>query len=96
MAKEAVEEGFTALKIALFVGNFLSIWKFSELLAQGGAQYVRPDVALAGGLTHCKKIAAIAEAHHCAVGLHQRILGVDVSEIMTARELEVVNKGSIT
>ncbi len=31
---------------------------------------MRPDVALAGGLTHCKKIAAIAEAHHCAVVTH--------------------------
>ena len=27
-------------------------------------------MALAGGLTHCKKIAAIAEAHHCAVVTH--------------------------
>ena len=36
----------------------------------GGPQYVRPDVALAGGLTHCKKIAAIAESYHCAVVTH--------------------------
>ena len=55
------------------VGNgerLCTIWEFSELLAQGGPQYVRPDVALAGGLTHCKKIAAIAEGHHCAVVTH--------------------------
>jgi galactonate dehydratase len=31
---------------------------------------VRPDVALAGGLSHCKKIAAIAESYHCAVVTH--------------------------
>ena len=62
-----------ARRINVPVGNgerLCSIWEFSELLAQGGAQYVRPDVALAGGLTHCKKIAAIAEAHHCAVVTH--------------------------
>ncbi|MCC7265251.1 MAG: galactokinase, partial [Candidatus Latescibacteria bacterium] len=41
-----------------------------ELLERGGPQYVRPDVALAGGLSHCKKIAAIAESYHCAVVSH--------------------------
>lgn len=47
-----------------------TIWEFRELLCYGGAQYVRPDVGLAGGLTHCKKIAAVAESFHCAVVTH--------------------------
>jgi galactonate dehydratase len=47
-----------------------SIWEFRELLVYGGSQYVRPDVGLAGGLTHCKKIAAIAESFHAAVVTH--------------------------
>ncbi len=47
-----------------------TIWEFRELLQHGGPQYVRPDVGLAGGLTHCKKIAAIAESYHCAVITH--------------------------
>jgi galactonate dehydratase len=47
-----------------------TIWEFRELLESGGPQYVRPDVGLAGGLTHCKKIAAIAESYHCAVVTH--------------------------
>lgn len=47
-----------------------SIWEFKELLTAGGAQYVRPDVGLAGGLSHAKKIAALAEAHHAAVVTH--------------------------
>ena len=62
-----------AAKSAAPFGNgerFVSIWEFRELLEQGGPQYVRPDVALAGGLTHCKKIAAIAESYHCAVVTH--------------------------
>ena len=50
--------------------RFVSIWEFRELLEQGGPQYLRPDVALAGGLTHCKKIAAIGESYHCAVVTH--------------------------
>ena len=47
-----------------------SIWEFREMLVHGGSQYVRPDVGLAGGLTHCKKIAAIAESFHSAVVTH--------------------------
>jgi len=47
-----------------------TIWEFKELLAQGGAQYVRPDIGLAGGLSHGRKIAALAEAHHSAVVTH--------------------------
>jgi galactonate dehydratase len=47
-----------------------SVWEFRDLLAAGGPQHVRPDVGLAGGLTGCRKIAAIAEAHHSAVVTH--------------------------
>lgn len=47
-----------------------TIWEFRELLVQGGAQFVRPDVGLAGGITHSKKIAAIAESFHSAVITH--------------------------
>jgi galactonate dehydratase len=47
-----------------------TIWEFRELLVYGGSQYVRPDVGLAGGLTHTRKIAAIAESFHAAVVTH--------------------------
>ena len=62
-----------ARRLPMPVGNgerLTTIWEFRELLERGGPQYVRPDVALAGGLSHCKKIAAIAESYHCAVVLH--------------------------
>lgn len=59
------------LSCALANGERLhTIWEFRELLVAGGAQYVRPDLGLAGGLTHCKKIAAIAESFHAAVVTH--------------------------
>ncbi len=48
----------------------VTIWEFREMLEAGGPQYVRPDVGLAGGITHCKKIAALAEAYHSAVVTH--------------------------
>ena len=47
-----------------------TIWEFRELLVAGGHQYVRPDVGLAGGFTHVKKIAAIAESFHAGVVTH--------------------------
>ncbi len=47
-----------------------SIWEFRELLVAGGSQYVRPDVGLAGGLSHVKKIAGLAESFHAAVVTH--------------------------
>ena len=47
-----------------------SIWEFSELLSHNVPIVVRPDVGLAGGLSGCRKIAAIAEAHHCGVSPH--------------------------
>jgi galactonate dehydratase len=47
-----------------------SIWEFNELLSHNVAILVRPDVGLAGGLSGSRKIAAIAEAHHCGVVPH--------------------------
>ncbi|MGH2461068.1 MAG: mandelate racemase/muconate lactonizing enzyme family protein [Chloroflexota bacterium] len=62
-----------ARQVAIGVANgerMHTIWEFRELLEAGGTQFVRPDVGLAGGLTHCKKIAAIAESYHAAVVTH--------------------------
>ena len=47
-----------------------SIWEFNELLSRNAPILVRPDVGLAGGLSGCRKIAAIAEAHNCGVAPH--------------------------
>jgi galactonate dehydratase len=47
-----------------------SIWEFRELLERGGPQYVRPDLGMGGGITHCKKIAAVAESHSSALVSH--------------------------
>lgn len=47
-----------------------NIWEVRDLLAAGGPQYVRPDLGVAGGLTGCRKIAAIAESYHSALVSH--------------------------
>lgn len=47
-----------------------SVWEFRELLERGGAQYVRADVGLCGGISHAKKIAAVAESFVAHVNWH--------------------------
>ncbi len=61
-----------------------TIFEFSMLLARGAVQYVRPDVCMAGGITHTKKIAALAEAHHVGVVPHNPL-----SPVSTAACLQI-------
>lgn len=61
-----------------------TIWEFRELLTSGGPQYVRPDIGLAGGITHCKKIAAVAESFHSAVVTHNYL-----GPILTAASVQL-------
>jgi galactonate dehydratase len=56
-----------------------SIHEFEMLLKRGAVQYVRPDVCLAGGITHTKKIAAIAEAHYVGVVPHNPLSPVSTA-----------------
>src|SRR5579875_2082935 len=56
-----------------------TIDEFAMLLARGAVQYVRPDVCMAGGLTHCKKIAALAEAYHVGVVPHNPLSPVSTA-----------------
>ncbi len=56
-----------------------TIYEFEALLRRGAVQYVRPDVCLAGGLSHAKKIAALAEAHHVGVVPHNPLSPVSTA-----------------
>lgn len=56
-----------------------TIQEFEMLLARGAVQYVRPDVCLAGGLSHSKKIAALAEAHNVGVVPHNPLSPVSTA-----------------
>jgi galactonate dehydratase len=56
-----------------------TIYEFEMLLKRGAVQYVRPDVCMAGGLTHCKKIAALAEAHQVDVVPHNPLSPVSTA-----------------
>ena len=56
-----------------------TIHEFEMLLRRGAVQYVRPDVCMAGGLSHCKKIAAVAEAHYVGVVPHNPLSPVSTA-----------------
>lgn len=56
-----------------------TIYEFEMLLSRGAVQYVRPDVCMCGGLTHAKKIAALAEAHHVGVVPHNPLSPVSTA-----------------
>ena len=48
----------------------LNICEFREYVEQAGVHHIRPDVGVAGGITHMKKICALAEAHHQGIVPH--------------------------
>lgn len=56
-----------------------TIFEFEELLARNAVQFVRPDVCLAGGISHSKKIAALAEARHVGVVPHNPLSPVSTA-----------------
>lgn len=56
-----------------------TIYEFEMLLSRNAVQYVRPDVCLAGGLSHCKKIAALAEARNVGVVPHNPLSPVSTA-----------------
>jgi galactonate dehydratase len=50
--------------------RWMGKWVFFDAIARGALAVVQPDIAHAGGITECKKIAAIAEAGYAKVALH--------------------------
>ncbi|MBN9252603.1 MAG: D-galactonate dehydratase, partial [Mesorhizobium sp.] len=47
-----------------------SRWDFKSVLEEGVADIIQPDLSHAGGITECRKIAAMAEAYDVAVAPH--------------------------
>ena len=47
-----------------------TIWEFREYCTLSGMSFLKPDIGLAGGFTHVKKIAAVAESFHIKMAPH--------------------------
>jgi len=50
--------------------RWMGKWIFFDALSRGLLAVVQPDICHAGGITECRKIAAIAEAAYAQVALH--------------------------
>ncbi len=53
--------------------------EFEMLLSRNAVDFVRPDVCMVGGLSHAKKIAALAEAHYAKVVPHNPLSPVSTA-----------------
>ena len=47
-----------------------TLWEFREYCTLPGVSFLKPDIGLAGGFTHVKKIAAVAESFHIKMAPH--------------------------
>ena len=48
----------------------IGLYGFRELITRGAVDIVQPDLAWAGGFSECRRIAAVAQAHHRMVAPH--------------------------
>lgn len=68
---EALREIARATTTPIATGErMFSRWEFKNLLEDGYVDIIQPDLSHAGGISECKKIAAMAEAYDVAVAPH--------------------------
>lgn len=68
---ESLREIANHVAIPIATGErMFSRWEFKNLLQQGFADIIQPDVSHAGGITECKKILSMAEAYDVSAALH--------------------------
>lgn len=69
-----------AVNISIATGERIhTLQEFGMLLSRGACHYIRPDVCMCGGLTHAKKIAAVAEAYGALVVPHNPLSPVSTA-----------------
>jgi mannonate dehydratase len=94
-----LQEGFRLIRqhttTPIATGEVLpTIWSFTTLIGEGLIDYVRTTVQRAGGISHLRKIASLAELHHVRTGCHG---ATDLSPVCMAAalhfDLSVANFG---
>lgn len=86
-----LQEGFRLIRqhttTPLAVGEVLpTIWDVRTLITEQLIDYVRTSVQRCGGISHLRKIAALAEIHHVRTGCHG---ATDLSPVTMAAALHV-------
>lgn len=70
----------SAIGISIATGERIhTLQEFGMLLARNACHYIRPDVCMCGGITHSKKIAALAEAYGVLVVPHNPLSPVSTA-----------------
>ena len=68
---DAMARVASRLSVPIATGErFCTIYEFQALLSREAVEYARVDVAVCGGITGAKKVAALAEAHNVQVVPH--------------------------
>lgn len=77
---DAMAHVASEIPIPIATGERLyTIYQFRELFNKNAAAYARPDPSLAGGISNCKKIAALGEASYVGISPHNPL-----SPVLTA------------
>lgn len=70
----------SAIGISIATGERIhTLQEFGMLLSRNACHYIRPDVCMCGGLSHSKKIAAVAEAYGALVVPHNPLSPVSTA-----------------
>lgn len=68
---DAMARVASRLSVPIATGErFCTIYEFQALLSRDAVEYARVDVAVCGGITGAKKVAAMAEAHNVQIVPH--------------------------
>ena len=68
---DGLAEVADALDVEVAAGELLATrWQFRDLLTRGRVDVINPDVAVLGGITEGKKVAALAEAFDKGIAAH--------------------------
>ena len=68
---DALHEVAASTNVAIAAGErWMGKWVFFDALREGSLAVLQPDISHAGGITECRKIAAIGEAAWAQVALH--------------------------
>lgn len=70
-------------RIPIATGERLtSFYDFEMLLERGACSYVRASISVCGGFTGAKKIATLAEAHHCSLVPHNPMSPITTNAVL--------------
>ena len=77
---DAMAHVASRLPMPVATGERLStVYQFQDILNKNAAAFLRPDLALAGGITNVKKIAALAEANYVQLIPHNPLSWVNAA-----------------